>query len=161
MTHQRIYSVRLDTGAERSCDDSVEDSVALPFEARQKARQRVTLASGAVAGLKLPRGSILRDGDRLTSEDGHCIRIDAASESVSRAYSTDSLTLARAAYHLGNRHVWLQVGDDWISYLHDHVLDAMVRGLGLKVDQIEQPFEPEAGAYSHGAHSDPGHSHDH
>ncbi|MFK7913070.1 MAG: urease accessory protein UreE [Pseudomonadales bacterium] len=137
------------------------DAVALPFEERQKARQRVTLESGTEAGLKLARGTVLRNGDYLLSSQGHCIRIDAAPESVSRVTGADAQTLARAAYHLGNRHVWLQVGDGWLSYLHDHVLDDMIRGLGLTVTSVEQPFEPEAGAYNTQPHQHDGGPHHH
>lgn len=145
-----IFSHRIDAQSVTGCSDTV----ALPFEARQKARQRITLASGRSAGLKLPRGTVLRSGDHLQSECGTCIRIDAAPESVSSVASSDLQTLARAAYHLGNRHVWLQIGDGWLRYLHDHVLDAMVRGLGLDVQHDTLPFEPEAGAYANeaGAH---------
>ena len=87
------------------------------------------------------------------------IGIEAASEDVSTVHHEDPVMLARAAYHLGNRHVPLQVGDGWLRYQHDHVLDDMVRGLGLAVKTETAPFEPEAGAYGGGhGHS---HSHDH
>ena len=72
---------------------------------------------------------------------------------------TGPRTLARASYHLGNRHVALEIGPDWVRYSHDHVLDDMLRGFGLEVRVEERPFEPEGGAYvaaSHHAHS---HSH--
>lgn len=157
MTDLEIYSERIAASAATQSGDAV----ALPFEARQKARQRVTLRSGAEAGLKLSRGTVLRDGDQLRSSTGRCIRIDAAPESVSKVVSDNAQSLARAAYHLGNRHVWLQVGDGWLSYLHDHVLDDMVRGLGLTVTVVEQPFEPEAGAYSEETHSHAGGHHHH
>lgn len=142
-----ILDQLLASGAD--CDDRVE----LPFDARQKARQRVTLASGRDAGLKLPRGTILRGGDRLGSTCGVRVRVDAAPETLSRAVTGDPLMLARAAYHLGNRHVRVQVGDGWLGYLHDHVLDGMVAALGLAVSTIVAPFEPEAGAYGHAGHS--------
>lgn len=140
-------------------DSAVEDRLELPFEARQKARQKVRLLSGCEAGLKLPRGSVLRGGQVLSGEHGRRVEVVAAPEPVSTVRTSDAEQLARAAYHLGNRHVWVQVGDGWLRYLHDHVLDAMLVGLGLTVVAESAPFEPESGAYAdHGAH---GHSHDH
>jgi urease accessory protein len=81
------------------------------------------------------------------------IEIVAAREVVSVVTSNDPLQLARAAYHLGNRHVSVQIGPGWLRYQHDHVLDDMVRGLGLPVRQDTLPFEPEAGAYAGHSHS--------
>jgi urease accessory protein len=126
----------------------------LPFELRSKSRLRTVLSTGEEAGVVLERGSVLRGGDLLLADDGRVIEIVAAAERVSTVRASDTSSLARAAYHLGNRHVALQVGPDWLRYLHDHVLDDMVRGLGFIVIIEEAPFEPEAGAY--GAHS---HSH--
>ena len=128
----------------------------LPFESRQKSRLRTQLDTGEEVGLYLERGQILRHGDRLRSADGLVVEVRAAPETVSTLRSDDAARLARACYHLGNRHVALQVGDGWARYLHDHVLDDMVRGLGLAVTVEQAPFEPEAGAY-HGA----GHHHHH
>ena len=114
------------------------------------------------------RGQILRGGDLLLADDGRVIEVAAATETVSTVHSARCrVQLARAAYHLGNRHVALQIGDGWLRYRHDHVLDEMVQGLGLTVTVEQAPFEPEAGAYhadadgAHGhSHSD-GHDHDH
>jgi len=125
----------------------------LPFELRQKSRLRAKLSNGEEVGLNLERGYILRGGDQLLADDGRVIEIIAAPETVSVAASNDPLQLARAAYHLGNRHVSVQIGAGWLRYLHDHVLDDMVRGLGLPVTTDTLPFEPEAGAYSGHAHS--------
>lgn len=134
----------------------------LPFELRQKSRLRAELNDGREVGLMLPRGHLLRGGDCLKAEDGSVIRIEAADEAVSRVDHKDSLMIARACYHLGNRHVPLQIGDGWLRYQHDHVLDDMVRGLGLEVSFENAPFEPEGGAYGgHGHHHDDGHSHGH
>ncbi len=99
----------------------------------------------------LPRGHVLRGGDCLRASDGRIIEIHAAAEAVSTARSDDAQLLARAAYHLGNRHMPLQVGAGWLRYRHDHVLDEMVKGLGLAVQTEQAPFEPESGAY-HGGH---------
>ena len=130
--------------------------VRLPFEQRQKSRLRVTLENGEEAALFLPRGSVLRDGDRLRADNGLIIAVQAAPEAVSTASSGNAHLLARACYHLGNRHVTLQIGDGWVRYLHDHVLDAMLREMGLDVIAEQTPFEPETGAYHH-SHV---HSHD-
>ena len=125
----------------------------LPFELRQKSRLRTALSTGEEVGLTLERGHILRGGDQLLAEDGRVVEIVAAPERVSVVSSTDPLQLARAAYHLGNRHVSVQIGQGWLRYLHDHVLDDMVRGLGLAVAVEQAPFEPEAGAYGAASHS--------
>jgi urease accessory protein len=136
----------------------------LPFELRQRSRMLATLDNGEEVGVTLPRGTILRGGDRLQSSDGRVIEVIASPETVSIVRSDDVRLLARAAYHLGNRHVAVEIAAAYISYLHDHVLDDMLRGLGLHVDYDLLPFEPEAGAYSqshaheHAAHT---HGHDH
>jgi urease accessory protein len=137
-----------------------QDRLILPFERRQKARQRTRLASGREIGVQLPRGTILRGGDWLRSTDGTLIEVVAAAEPVSTVRSRNLRELARAAYHLGNRHVALEVGVGWVRYLTDHVLDAMIEQLGLPVIRELEPFEPEAGAY--GGHShDAAHTHAH
>jgi urease accessory protein len=119
----------------------------LPFELRSRSRLRAELGGGEAVGVMLERGQSLRDGDQLQAEDGRIIEIVAASESVSTVRCDDPWQLARAAYHLGNRHVKLQLGAGWLRYQHDHVLDEMVMGLGLTVIAEHEPFEPEAGAY--------------
>ena len=131
-------------------------TLTLALEQRVKARQRVTFDDGREAGLFLPRGETLRNGDTLAGEQGERVRVIAAKEPVSTAYADNPLLLARACYHLGNRHVALQIADGWVRYQPDHVLDDMVRRLGLRVEQEQAPFEPEAGAYGHHHHpSDP------
>lgn len=137
------------------------DQLVLSFEQRQKARQRATLSSGQEIGIQLQRGTILRGGDYLRSSNGDIIRVVAAPEFVSIATSQDPLKLARAAYHLGNRHVHLEVAAGNLRYLADHVLDHMVRSLGLRLAHDRVPFEPESGAYSHGHSQDHSHDHDH
>jgi urease accessory protein len=134
----------------------------LPFETREKSRFRAALSDGTEVGVILERGQILRDGEHLCGEDGFPVRVQAAPEPVSEAHSADPLLLMRGAYHLGNRHVALELGPGWLRYRHDHVLDIMVRGLGLAVRLAHLPFEPEAGAYAGGAHGhdDHGHGHD-
>lgn len=133
----------------------------LPFERRQKSRQRTQLDDGRDVSLALPRGTVLTDGDRLRAETGEVIEVRAANEDVSTVRGSSHLELLRAAYHLGNRHVPLQVESGWLRYLRDHVLDDMVRELGLAVSHESAPFIPESGAYSSGhTHSGTHHHHD-
>ncbi len=138
--------------------------ISLPLDERKKSRFKTVADSGEELGVMLPRGRILRDGTLLQDESGRVIQIKAAPETVSTVVSEDPHQLMRAAYHLGNRHVALQVGHGWLRYQHDHVLDAMVEGLGLVVNVEQQPFEPEDGAYSqstghHSNHEDHHHEH--
>jgi len=144
-------------------DLPAQAALTLPFETRQKSRFRAVLDDGTEVGVFLPRGTLLRGGDRLRAADGRVIEVRAAPETVSTVATDDPWLLARACYHLGNRHVPLQIGEGWARYLHDHVLDDMVRGLGLEVRVERAPFEPEAGAYGGGFHfhSHGGHGHGH
>lgn len=149
-------------------NDAEKNSAALltlPFELRQKSRLKAQLDDGTEVGLVLSRGELLRDGDYLRAENNLLIQVTAAAESVSTVRHPDPLMLARASYHLGNRHVPLQISKDWLRYAHDHVLDDMVRGLGLIVEHEMAPFEPEGGAYGgghqHGDHHEHNHKHDH
>lgn len=137
-----------------------ERRLVLPFQERSRSRARHFLDNGEEAGIVLDRGTVLRHGDLLLADDGRVVAVEAAPESVSTVYTDDELTLARASYHLGNRHVALQIGPGWLRYSHDHVLDDMLRGFGLEVTAELAPFEPEGGAYvsAHHAH---GHSHHH
>lgn len=136
-------------------------SLSLPIDQRIRSRLRVILDDGREAGLLLPRGQILRDGDLLASDCGLVVVIRAAPESVSTLYSDNPFALMRASYHLGNRHVPLQIAPEFVRYQHDHVLDAMVAGLGLEVTCEIAPFEPEAGAYTGGGHGGHQHATDH
>lgn len=122
-------------------------TLSLPIDKRSKSRLKVTLDDGRDAGLFLPRGQVLRGGDLLESTEGLIIKIMAAPETVSTVHAKDAHSLARVCYHLGNRHVPLQITSNWARYQHDHVLDDMVVGLGLEVSVEQAPFEPEAGAY--------------
>ncbi len=130
-------------------------TLTLPLEKRIRSRLRVTLDDGAEAGVFLGRGQVLRDGDLLAAADGTTVRVRAAAEPVSEVRCDDPLLLARACYHLGNRHMSVQIAEGLLRYPHDHVLDDMLRGLGLEPRLVEAPFEPEPGAYG-GGH---GHSH--
>jgi urease accessory protein len=127
---------------------SWDGELVLPFELRQKSRLRTALVSGEELGLFLERGEVLRDGDFLLADDGRVIRVVAKPERVLDIVCAGPEAMARAAYHLGNRHVPVQVGADWLRIAEDHVLRQMVEGLGATVIAREAPFEPEAGAYA-------------
>ncbi|MGR9085500.1 MAG: urease accessory protein UreE [Gammaproteobacteria bacterium] len=133
-------------------DGHNDDTLTLPFDVRQKSRSSARTDGGLDVGLFLPRGVVLRSGMLLTGADGVKVRIQAASEPVSVVRCEDPLLFARACYHLGNRHVALQILQGELRYLQDHVLDRMLEGIGLSIAHEELPFEPEAGAY---------HGHDH
>ena len=132
----------------------VRGRLVLPFDMRQKSRLRATLTSGEEVAIVLPRGQVLRGGDWVVASDGRVIEIIAEPERVVHIECDGAQELARAAYHLGNRHVPVQVGKGWLRIAADHVLEEMLKGLGAKLQALEAPFEPEAGAY--GAH----HRHD-
>ena len=141
-----------------SPQDRFDDRLILPFERRQKSRLRTRLESGMEVGLFLERGTVLRDGDFLQSEDGLLIRVVAAVEQVYLVRCESTLKLMRAAYHLGNRHVPLELGEGWLKLKRDEVLRDMLLGLGAMVSEAELPFDPEAGAYGGGhTHGDAGH----
>lgn len=137
-------------------------SLTLTFEQRSKGRLKVALDNGSEAGLILKRGPILRGGDLVATDEGVCAVVSAKPETVSTVRSDNPLLLARVSYHLGNRHVLLQIGPGMLRYQHDHVLDGMVRQLGLEPICEQAPFEPEPGAYGeHGSDHDHGHTHSH
>jgi urease accessory protein len=146
--------------ARRVSQGTPSDVLSLPYDERKKSRLRVRSEGGQEVGIVLERGSSLRDGDLLAADGGEILIVRAARESVSEVRSGDELLLMRAAYHLGNRHVPLQIEVGGLRYQHDHVLDAMVRELGLEVVTGTAAFEPEGGAYGRGAGGD-GHVHIH
>ncbi len=135
--------------------------LSLPYEQRIKSRLRTRLTDGREVGVLLPRGTVMLHGDLLRSVDGKTVRVEAAPESVSTAGTAVPRLLALACYHLGNRHMAVQIGEGWVRYLHDHVIDDMVRGLGLEVAAEQAPFEPESGAYGGHAFQGSGHGHSH
>lgn len=140
-------------------------AVTLEYSDRQKSRGLLKLDDGSEVALFLERGTGLKHGDRLLADDGVIVLVQAALEGLSIVTASDPLDLCRAAYHLGNRHVPLQISALRLAYLHDHVLDDMVRELGFNVTFAAERFEPESGAYGHGhAHSSrppASHSHSH
>lgn len=143
----------------------VKGQLRLPFDLRQKSRLKTTLVSGEEVGLMLPRGEVLRGGDLVTASDGRVIEVVAEPEKVVHVTCASAVELAKAAYHLGNRHVPVQVGDGFLRLAADHVLEEMLAKLGATVAHMEAPFEPEAGAYGGGhRHDEMGHGgkiHDH
>ncbi len=151
--------IRLTAKSDRA--QAVDTTLTLPLHSRIKSRLRVTLDNGQDAGLFLERGTTLKDGDLLLAEDGYSVLVRAADEALSCVASEDPHLIARACYHLGNRHVSVQIEPGRVSYLHDHVLDEMLRGLGLEVSRMRAPFEPEPGAYGGSAERGHSHSHDH
>ncbi len=139
---------------ERRCVSAEQSDAVLelPFELRQKSRLRTRLASGEDVGLFLERGSTLRDGDLLLANDGRVIRVRAQPEAVYRVTARSPLDLLRAAFHLGNRHVVVEIGEGWLRLTRDAVLRDMLEKLGLTVTEEYAAFEPERGAYAQHAH---------
>ena len=130
--------------------------VELDWDTRQKSRFDATDSSGRHLGVFLPHGSVVRGDDVLVCENGSLIRVEAAAQPVmvvrAGADHGSAFDLLRAAYHLGNRHVPVQVGEGWLLLGQDHVLKEMLLGLGATVTEETAPFEPEAGAYGGGHH---------
>lgn len=123
----------------------------LPLAQRRRSRQRITLSTGESVALVLHQGTVLRHGDLLVVEDGSLIAVQAASETVLRITADSVQQLTRAAYHLGNRHILLEIGPDYLQLEYDAVLVDMLQQLGgVTVVQAHAPFEPDTGAYGKG-----------
>jgi len=139
--------------------------VQLDWDVRQKSRFETTDALGRQIGIFLPRGTVLRGGDVLVAEDGSLVKVVAAPQSVLRITSCSShgssFDLIRAAYHLGNRHVPIELKPDHLKIEPDHVLADMLRAMHLTVQEVNEAFEPESGAYASGGHAHGGHTHAH
>ncbi len=131
---------------------SEDDAIVLTHEQREKGRIRTHSNSGSEVRIFLERGQPLAVGELLSSQCGKKVRVQGAVEPVVRATCDDWERFSRACYHLGNRHVKLQVGDRWLRILPDHVLEDMLQFLGLQIAHEEAVFEPESGAYKHGHH---------
>ena len=143
-------------------------NVALDWDTRQKSRFDTTDSAGRHLGVFLPRGQVVRGGDVLVAEDGTLVRVDAAPQPVLRITACPThgtpFDLTRAAYHLGNRHVAIELRPDHLQIEPDPVLAEMLRRMHLIVQETSAGFEPEGGAYAagHGGHGhDHGHAHDH
>lgn len=127
-------------------------SLTLPLtaEQRMRSRQRLNLGNGEIVHLKLPRGTILKEGDILEGEQGHVwVKITAKLESVVTVTANNNLALLKAAYHLGNRHIPLEITENYLRFPTDPVLVNMVNKLGLRCQEEISPFYPEIGAYQH------------
>jgi urease accessory protein len=137
-------------------------SVSLDWDVRQKSRFETTDSLGRTLGVFLSRGSVIRGGDVLVAEDGSLIQVNAAEQEVLRITACtvhgSPFDLTRAAYHLGNRHVPIELKPDHLKIEPDHVLAEMLRAMHMTVHTVHEAFEPEGGAYSSAGHS---HGHDH
>lgn len=148
-------------------------SVTLDWDTRCKSRFDATDSSGRQLGVFLPRGTVVRGGDVLVAEDGSLVRVEAAPQPVLRISACvehgSPFDLMRAAYHLGNRHVPIELKPDHLKIEPDHVLADMLRAMHMTVAEVHEPFEPEGGAYGdnammghdHGHGHHPGHGHGH
>lgn len=141
-------------------------TVELDWDVRQKSRFDAIDSTGRALGVFLPRGTLVRGGDVLVLEDGSLVRVQAAPQEVLRitacAEHGSPFDLTRAAYHLGNRHVPIELQPDHLKIEPDHVLADMLRAMHMTVVTVQEAFEPEGGAYSsHGHAQGHGHSHGH
>lgn len=140
-------------------------TVELDWDVRQKSRFDATDSAGRQIGVFLPRGTAVRGGDVLVAEDGSLIKVIAAPQAVLKiTHCSDHGTpydLIRAAYHLGNRHVPIELKPDHLKIEPDHVLTDMLRAMHLIVTAVDEAFEPENGAYAPGGHAHIGHDHAH
>ncbi len=141
-------------------------TVELDWDVRQKSRFDTTDSLGRHLGVFLPRGTLLRGGDVLVVEDGSMVRVLAAAQAVLRISACPKhgspFDLTRAAYHLGNRHVPIELKPDHLKIEPDHVLADLLRAMHLIVNTVDEAFEPEGGAYSaatHAGHHHGGHDH--
>jgi urease accessory protein len=139
-------------------------TVTLDWDTRQKSRFDFTDSSGRHIGVFLARGAVVRGGDVLVAEDGSMVRVVAADQPVlvitACAEHGSAFDLTRAAYHLGNRHVPIELQPDHLKIEPDHVLAEMLRNMHLIVKETNAPFEPEGGAYGNTGHQH-GHGHSH
>ena len=137
-------------------------TVELDWDLRQKSRFEASDTVGRQIGIFLPRGTVLRGGDVLVAEDGSLVKVVAAPQTVLRISPCiahgSGFDLIRAAYHLGNRHVPIELKPDHLKIEPDHVLADMLRAMHLTVVEVNETFEPESGAYASGSHA---HGHDH
>lgn len=140
-------------------------TVTLDWDTRQKSRFQAADSQGRELGVFLPRGTAVRGGDVLVGEDGSLVRVIAAPQTLLRITACTAhgspFDLVRAAYHLGNRHVQIELQPDHLKIEPDHVLADMLRAMHLIVNEVEEAFEPEAGAYAGGGHGHGHHGHDH
>jgi urease accessory protein len=140
------------------------DTIVLDFDDRHRRRMAMTGTRGLEFLLDLENAVALRGGDALVLDDGRLIEVVAAPEPLLEIRGSDPHHLVRVAWHLGNRHLPTQIMDKGLRIRRDHVIEAMVKGLGARVIEIEAPFDPEGGAYAGGGHAHATHDdapHDH
>ena len=135
------------------------DVVRLDYDWRTRRRIALTGAGGLAFLLDLAKAPLLRAGDGIRLEDGRIVAVEAARERLLEITCTDASQLARIAWHLGNRHLAAEIGERAVHIRDDHVIADMVQGLGARTRLVERAFNPEGGAYGHGAVQ--GHSHGH
>src|SRR5947209_18604636 len=143
--------------AQHHWTEAPADTVVLDFDDRHRRRMAMTGTRGLEFLLDLENAVALRGGDALVLEDGRLIEVVAAPEPLVEIRGADPLHLVRVAWHLGNRHLPTQIMPKGLRIRRDHVIEAMVKGLGARVIEIDAPFDPEGGAYSGGCHA----AHDH
>jgi urease accessory protein len=136
---------------------SAIDRVVLDAAERHRRRVALTGERGTAFLLDLPHATALKDGDGLVLEDGAIVCVAGKPEPLVEIAAQNPQDLARLAWHIGNRHVDMQVLGDRLRIRRDHVLEDMLRRLGARLICIEAPFDPEPGAYVHGHHEDHGH----
>lgn len=140
------------------------DTITLDFDDRFRRRKAFVAAGGLAFLLDLAEATVLRDGDALRLEDGSLVAIRAAPEPLIEVTAGGAISLARLAWHLGNRHLPAEIDGSRILIRHDHVIEAMLRGLGAGVREVLAPFNPEGGAYgehNRAEHHPHGHDHHH
>jgi urease accessory protein len=137
------------------------DTIVLDFDDRHRRRMAMTGTRGLEFLLDLENAVALRGGDALVLEDGRLIEVVAAAEPLLEVRTRDSVHLVRIAWHLGNRHLPTQIMPKGLRIRRDHVIEAMVTGLGARIIEIEAPFDPEGGAYAQAAHDHAVHDHGH
>ncbi|WP_315783670.1 MULTISPECIES: urease accessory protein UreE [unclassified Bradyrhizobium] len=141
--------------------EAAADSVLLDFDDRHRRRLAMTGTRGLEFLLDLEHATALRGGDALVLEDGRLIEVVAAAEPLLEIRAADPHHLVRLAWHLGNRHLPTQILAKSLRIRRDHVIEAMVKGLGARVIEIEAPFDPEGGAYAEPSHAHGHDDHDH
>lgn len=141
--------------------DTITDSISLDQDTRKKARIKGETDGGQAIGIFMERGHPLLVGEILKTECGLLIEIKGEKEPVSTAIATDWLSFSKVCYHLGNRHTSLQIGELWVRFKPDHVLEELAENYGLTINNSPAIFEPENGAYGgHGKSHGHKHSHD-
>lgn len=152
-----VFATRIADGQTINTSADAIATIGLSWQERQRSRLAIMLHDGRAAAILLPRGETLADGDLLASECGQLLRISALPEKLMQITASHPHDFIRLVYHLANRHVRAMLSQDRICIEPDPVLADMVVRLGGRLTDVEQPFEPERGAY----HGGPGHHHGH